>query len=421
MVFRPAWLMVHRNIEFKRELGLGLSGTENNPGTIYQLKTGSRFEPIIGKPGDGSSPHGAIIDEYHEHQTSEQYNSMKTGMGARTQPMRVLITTAGTDTSGPCFLKHEECGKVLDGLMENDDLFTVIYGIDLPDEHTKGDDWTELETAKKVNPNYGVSVFEDYLKSQIRDGKQSADQQSAVLTKNFNVWLSAGKAWMNMIRWSLCGSAKLKIEDFLGEDCWIAVDLASKINIAALAIIFKTNDGHAFFARHYLPSETIEQPENAHLRRWRDEGWVIETDGPRTDLRRIEDDIRKFSKDYSVQQLAFDQRESNYLIANIQDWCSFECIEVPQSPAQFNEPMKEMEAQIYDEKLTHCADPCLTWQMGNVVKKQAQSGGAVKYAYPTKTADKNNIDAVVAGIMALSLAMKAKDRYIQFTGVRSVG
>lgn len=424
MVFRPAWMMVHRNPDFKSHFGLGLSGTENNPNTIYQLKSGSRFEPIIGKPGDGSSPHGAIIDEYHEHQTSDQYNAMKTGMGARTQPLRVLITTAGTDTSGPCFLKHQECEKVLNGLMENEELFTVIYSIDLPDEQlkTKGDDWTDIETAKKVNPNFGISVFGDYLVSQIRDGKQSADQQSAVLTKNFNVWLSAGRAWMNMVRWNLCARPKMRMEDFLGEDCWLAVDLASKINIAALAAVFKTKDGgHAFFARHYLPNDTVELPENAHLRRWRDEGYVIATDGPRTDLRQIENDIQSISKEYAVQQLGFDQRESNYLISNIQEWASFDCIEVPQSPAQFNEPMKEMEAQIYAETLWHPADPCLTWQMGNVVKKQAQSGGAVKYYYPTKTVEKNNIDAIVAGIMALSLAMKAKDRYLSFSGVRSVG
>ena len=31
--------------------------------------SGSKFEPLIGKPGDGASPSLAIVDEYHEHQT----------------------------------------------------------------------------------------------------------------------------------------------------------------------------------------------------------------------------------------------------------------------------------------------------------------------------------------------------------------
>jgi hypothetical protein len=43
--------------------------------------------------------------------------------------------------------------------------------------------------------------------------------------------------------------------------------------------------------------------------------------------------------------------------------------------------------------------------MGNVVKKQAHGGGPVKYYYPTKDSEKNKIDGIVAGIMALSRAM----------------
>lgn len=37
-------------------------------------------EPI-GKPGDGSSPHCSIIDEYHEHQTDEALATMEKGTG----------------------------------------------------------------------------------------------------------------------------------------------------------------------------------------------------------------------------------------------------------------------------------------------------------------------------------------------------
>ena len=38
---------------------------------------GSVFEPIIGNPGDGSSPHLAIVDEYHEHDTAELFDTMQ--------------------------------------------------------------------------------------------------------------------------------------------------------------------------------------------------------------------------------------------------------------------------------------------------------------------------------------------------------
>lgn len=42
---------------------------------------GSLFAPIAGKPGDGDSPHCAIIDEYHEHDTDHMYEAMTLGTG----------------------------------------------------------------------------------------------------------------------------------------------------------------------------------------------------------------------------------------------------------------------------------------------------------------------------------------------------
>jgi phage terminase large subunit-like protein len=404
-VFRPAWLMVKKNPDFRQHFGLELSGTERNPGNIFQLSTNSRFEPLIGKPGDGASPHCAVVDEYHEHTTPDLYDAMKTGMGARTQPMRVIITTAGTNTAGPCYEKHLEAIKVLDHTMDNEELFTVIFGIDVQTEHEAGDDWTHFAVWKKANPNYGVSLFEDYLRGQLRDGMQSPSQQNIILTKNLNQWMSTGVAWMNMTIWERQRNSQMKLADFAGCPCWLAFDLASKIDIASVAAIFRPDWGTAFFCKHYLPAETIALPPNAHYRRWRDQGWLIETPGARTDFRMIEDDIKAMSKMFAVKELGFDQRESGYLIANIQNWASFECVEIPQAPAHFNEPMKEMEAQIYAGTLKHAGDPVLTWMMSNTIKKQSHGGGPVKYYYPTKDADKNKIDGVVAGIMALGRAM----------------
>jgi phage terminase large subunit-like protein len=400
-VFKPAWLMVKNNPEFQEHFGLDLGGTPSNPGPIVQLSSGSRFAPIIGKPGDGDSPHCAIVDEYHEHVTPVMYDAMKTGMGSRTQPMRVVITTAGVDTSGPCYDKHIEAEKILNGTLENDDTFAVMFAAD-PDE-----DWQDFNVWKRANPNYGVSVFEDYLRGQHRDALQSPSQQNINRTKHLNQWMSAGAAWMNMATWEECKDESLELSQFVGKRCWLGADLASKIDIASLAYIFEAPWGFAFFCKHYLPEDTIELPENAHYRKWRDDprGWLTQTDGARTDLKLIEDEIRDASRMFAVQSLAFDQKESNYLITNVQEWASFDCIDVPQAPAHISEPMKEMEAQIYAKTLRHQGDPILTWMMGNVIKKAGRTGGPIKSYYPTKQNAKMKIDGVVAGLMALSRAM----------------
>ena len=80
-----------------------------NASNMNRVADGSRFEPVIGKPGDGSSPSCAVIDEYHEHKDDTLYDTMETGMGARNQPIMLVITTAGATIGGACIF----CIKML--------------------------------------------------------------------------------------------------------------------------------------------------------------------------------------------------------------------------------------------------------------------------------------------------------------------
>ena len=91
-VFRPARIMALKSEDFREEFEVDV-----NASNINIQATDSRFEPIIGKPGDGSSPSCAIVDEYHEHDTDELFEAMETGQGAREQPLMLVITTAGSN------------------------------------------------------------------------------------------------------------------------------------------------------------------------------------------------------------------------------------------------------------------------------------------------------------------------------------
>lgn len=402
-VFRPAWQMANNTPNLQGTFHLSLSGNPKNPTSIYRLEDMSRFEPLIGKPGDGASPHCAIIDEYHEHKTSDQYDTMDTGMGAREQPLLYVITTAGTDTSSPCYDLHLKAIKVLEGTLGDESLFTIIYTID-PE-----DDYKDFSVWKKANPNYGVSIISDYLERKYRETMTDASKQNINLCKHLNVWTNAGIAWMNMAKWSTCCDPSLRIEDFRGRPCYIALDLASKIDICAVVTLFEHDRGWVCFGRYYLPEETVQLSGNEHYDKWVKEGRIIATPGGMTDLRYIEDDIGEINSVHPITELAYDPREASYLINSIREWASFECIEITQGPALMSEPMKELEGWIYSQKLWHSGDPVMTWMMGNVIKKQGKGSGPVKYYYPTKERNEAKIDGPVALIMAVSRAMLHQD------------
>lgn len=438
MVFEPAWSMVKLSPDLAEHFGLTLAGTPKNPTSIYHMGDMSRFEPIVGKPGDGSSPHCAIVDEYHEHPTSILYDAMDTGMGAREQPMLLVISTAGTDLSTPCYEMHLEAVKILEGSLEKDNVFVMIFGID------EGDSYEDFENWKKANPNYGVSINPDYLLGKYNDAMTNLSQRNILLTKHLNMWMNSGHAWCDMIRWNANARPEMKLEDFKGKKCVLSIDLASKIDIVALEIMFELEDAQFIicprcgkpvtyendlylcidnknengcswqrktskrtitFSKFYLPEETVLKKENQHYQLWAAEGLLTATEGARTDFQKVEDDIETLSKDFIVSELVFDPKEASYLIQNIQKWANFECVEFTQGPANISEPMKECEAMIADGCFLHDGHKVLTWMFGNVISKQGKSGGNVKHAYPTKQTADQKIDGAVAAIMALARIM----------------
>ena len=403
-VFRPAWAMAQKNSIFLDFYGISLSGTPKNPTSLYKLGDMSRFELVIGNPGDGASPHAAVIDEFHEHKSSDQYDTMDTGMGAREQPLMYVITTAGDNLAGPCYEMHLKAIKILQGDIEDDNFFTIIFTID------KDDDYQDWEVWEKANPNYGVSINRDYLKRKYKETLNEASKQNVNLRKHLNVWTNAGTAWMNMVKWGFCADTSLKLENFKGTPCYVGLDLASKIDICALTLLFEFNGGLATFGKYYLPEETVNLPGNDHYVKWVKEGHITQTPGARTDFFYIEEDLKRINDEFPMSELAFDPRESGYLINNIMEWYDPDsCIEITQGPAQMSQPMKELEALVYSKGIWHDGDPVLGWMLGNVVKKQGRNTGPVKYYYPTKETNALKIDGAISLIMAVGRAMLHTD------------
>lgn len=403
-VFEPCWQMCNLSPDLVSAYGLVLAGTVRNPTSIYRISDMSRCEPVIGKPGDGANVSGAIIDEYHEHPDSALLGTMVTGTGSRPQPLIFIITTAGFDTTYPCYEEHLESIKILEGSIEKENVFTMIFGID-PD-----DKWEDWNSWTKANPNYGVSILPDSLKETYETALNSLKDRNTLLCKHLNKWMNAGSAWMDMQKFELCKRPDLKIEDFYGHEVWIGIDLANKIDLCAMQLVFKLSDGKfATFGKYYIPEEIANKSENSHYQLWGEEGILTITEGAVTDFFKIEEDLKELNKLFIIKELDFDQREAHFWIQTIQVWADFECVEVPQTPQFISEPMKTLESLIYEGKMLHDGNKLLTWSFGNVIKKLSRGASIVKYYYPTKQTNANKIDPVCALLMALGRALTCED------------
>lgn len=384
-VFKPARLMA-----LKRPQLCSHYGVDVNASNISIIANGSKFEPIIGDPGDGASPSLAIVDEYHEHETNKLFDTMETGMGAREQPLMLVITTAGDNIAGPCYEMQQDAQKMLEGSRQDDELLALIYGVD------DGDDWADPEVVRKANPNIGVSVSEDFLLARQKDAMATPRKAGVFKTKHLNMWIQSRSAYYNVQKFGEAADPSLTIEQFEGQECIIGVDLAEKRDLTAIEYTFRHGEGFACFGKYYAPEETIELPENEHYRTWRDMRLLIQIDGAVVDQREILEDIKEDLSRFDVREVSFDPWRSRQMAVELME-LGANCIEFRGSPSNMNEPMREMDALIAAGNLHHDGNIAFTWMLSNVVNG-TRTGDMHR---PAKERAENKIDGPVARMLAL--------------------
>lgn len=395
-VFRPAKLMLEGSPELVEEVG-------GRPVRFKQLlveSDHSRFEPIIGKPGDGASPSCAIIDEYHEHDTADMVDTMGTGMLAREQPLLLIISTAGVNLAGPCYDAEQEAKKVLENVFVKEELFALIYGID------EDDDWADPKVLIKANPNYGVSVDPDILQSKQRNAVLNPVDQTPFKTKHLNVWCAARTVWMPLHTWDGCKDKQLHMDEFLGEPFLAILDLASKDDIAAYTRWFrKVLDGvvhHYVFSTYYLPEYALVTPgpNQTAYKRWYAEGHLKVTDGPEIDFDTIEQDVLKDKDRHQLLELLYDPWRATQLAQRFVK-SGATAVEMRHTVPNLSTPMKEVLSACKAARIHHDANPVTRWMMSNVTAQL----DAKDNIYPRKEKPHMKIDGAVTIIMGMARAM----------------
>lgn len=366
-----------------------------------------KFEPLSSDAQslDGLNPHFSLVDELHAHKTSEVWDVLKSALGARPQPLIWAITTAGFDKDGICYEVRDYAIKVLEGLIEDDAFFGVIYTLD------EGDDWRDERNWVKANPNLHVSVDLEYLREQARQAAVMPRALTNFLTKHLNIWVSAESLWANVEAWKAC-AADYGIEDLeAAEAVYCGLDLSSVSDITALALVAMMPDGSwRTWCRSYLPADAVTERTRKALvpyEHWAREGWLQLTDGNVCDYNWIKADLAQLMDRLPVQEIAFDRWNSSQLVNDLMEEGA-PMVAFGQGFASMNAPMKELERRYLAGEIEHPNDPVLNWAMSNVVVRNDPAGN-IK---PAKDRSSEKIDPVVALIMAVGRAMVAEGESI---------
>lgn len=397
IVFDDALAMARGNKDLLQ--AFGVTCLKNS---IVIVGTNSKFMPksADAQTLDGLNTHCGIIDELHAHKTREVYDVVKTSIGKRDQPLMFCITTAGFTLDGICMEQHRYVQHILDETVIDDTYFGIIYTID------DGDDWKTEDALIKANPNWGVSVTPKIVIGNMSQAIQNASAEKNFLTKHLCVWCNSDTQWLQMSRWRKCYRPDMELSDFAGMPCIYGVDLATKIDIAAVVRLFwrKEEDDkchYYVFPTFFLPSERIENSSNSQYEGWAKEGLIQVTDGPITDLSYIESYIAKDCQNYETLFVGYDPWQATQMAQNLR-LEGAPMIEIGATVLNFSEPMKQIQALVYDKRLHTDGNPVLEWMASNVVCHM----DVKENIYPRKEKNENKIDGMVALIIAMNLAIK---------------
>lgn len=354
-------------------------------------KAASSYKPLSkdSKNKDGLNPSCAICDERHAWANNAIYEVLKTGVGARSQPLIFSISTAGTDTSLPYFTDVQVLKDVMLGIKEKDNHFIMLYQ---PDEE---DAWDDPMTWQKVNPNYGISLSASYMENEYLEAKmRGGSTLAAFCTKNLNMWVDAPEVWISddTVR---DNNSDLDESLLLGEECYVGLDLASKSDLTAAAFFFPKY--MAFKILYIVPEAKVtEQEDRVDYRRWHEQGWLTVSPGKVIDedwyMSRLLQELDK----YKVKSIAYDPWGMWNMLQKFGRYQEY-LMEYQQSIRFMSVPTKWFESAVLKNELNFMHNPILRWNMKNVVI-YTDPNANIKL---DKARSRNKIDGVVACVDAI--------------------
>jgi phage terminase large subunit-like protein len=348
----------------------------------------------------GLNPSAAVIDEVHAQKKPDLMEVIETGIGARAQPLLTYLTTADFARPSPCNTKLEYAKAVRDGTIEDPAFFPVIYEAD------REDDWTDPAIWRKANPNYGVSLREEYMQDQCRKAQADPSFENTFKRLHLNMQTEQAKRWLQMAKWDACKDDVTE-EQLLGAKCFGGADLSTTTDLSCFALYFP--DFHAVKCWFFCPEDTASSQDDSktkgkvRYRRWIDSGHIIATPGNVIDYEYIQAQAAEAAKVYSLQDVGYDTYNATQFAIQMQHVEGIEMVQFRQGYASMNEPSKEFAKLVIQGMLRHMSNPVLRWMASNVAIMEDPAGN-VKPIKPSQSSPLK-IDGIVAVVMAIGRAM----------------
>jgi phage terminase large subunit-like protein len=195
IVFKVAEQMIRNDPELLAEVDIVASKllmTHRKSGTTYRAISAEAYS----KHGFNASR--IIYDELHAAPNRDLFDVLTTSMGARAQPLLIMISTAGYDRHSILWEMYAHAKKVLENPSLDPTFLPIIY--ELPIEA----DWTDMAALKRCNPALGDFRSLEDLEILLERAKQIPAQEMTFRRLYGNQWTESAERWVSLAAWDAC-------------------------------------------------------------------------------------------------------------------------------------------------------------------------------------------------------------------------
>lgn len=351
---------------------------------------------------DGLNASVIINDEFAQADSADLKNVLTSSMGVRKNPLTVTITTASSKLESPFVAMLENYKKILEGEIDNDRVFSIIFQ---PDEE---DDISDIKTWHKVQPHLGITVNEEFYRTEYQKALMSADDMMEFKTKLLNVFTkNTTEIWINK------NIIEKNTEHFnfsmlkSRPQCMVSVDLSVKDDFSCVcyALYDSINKRFVFKNFYYIPKQTAENhPNRAMYKELIDKGYLIICGEEVIDYKQIASDIIENSKYLNILQIGYDAYKSKEFI-NIIKAAGIRCATpYSQTYSNFTSPVESFELAIYEGRLKFDDNPLNAYCIGNVMIDEDK----MQNKKPIKKSRNDKIDGIICILMCLGMFQNYK-------------
>jgi phage terminase large subunit-like protein len=391
--------------------GVALQMLRNNPALDEQCyaaasqkrikhpSTGSVLRAIS---ADAQSAHGlnasiVIYDELHAASDRRLYDVLSTSMGARAQPLLLVISTAGYDRHSILWELYQHAKKVQENPRLDPTFLPMIYEAD------PADDWTSEATWKKCNPALGDFRSLEDMRILCARAQEIPAQENNFRRLYLNQWTEQAARWIQMPQWDAC-QAPVDRAALRGRKCYVGLDLSSTEDLTAMVAVFPDAAGAGFdvLTQCFVPQESIRaraRRDRVPYEQWARDGLITAIPGAAIDYEVVRVAVLAWCAEFDVQLVAYDPWNARDLMNRLEHNDGLPCVKMGQTYSVLSAPTKSLERAVLTRQLRHDGHPVLRWCMGNVAV-ESDAEGNLK---PSKRVSTERIDAVVALIMAVDV------------------